>query len=59
MTVSNHETSFNILTEQMLQQVSHIWNSVEVFNAYVGLGGNHSRKSLITEYNLTLVKIWW
>ena len=33
----------------MLQQASHIWNSVEVFNTYVGLGGNHSRKSLITE----------
>ena len=47
--VSNHETSFNILTEQMLQQESHIWNSVEVFNTYVGLGGSHSRKSLITE----------
>ena len=43
--VSNHETSLNTLTEQ----ASHIWNSVEVFNTYVGLGGSHSRKSLITE----------
>ena len=47
--VSNHEASFKVLTEQMLKQTSHIWNSVEVFNTCVGLGGNHSWKSLITE----------